>query len=306
MSKPVNSYALTRLRNESPRFPTSVGVAGSTASSTVVSRFTPINTNPDIVPLASDDGSPGKVSSSFSKSESLSADDIEKALLEASTSKVAGSLSTVLRRARGMRTPSMGRKASSADHIFSVTGSGVPMRPLSIANQTYTLTRTQVFQAWLVSSTSVEVDAAAVFHLNDLPDYSEFTNLFDQYRIKSIEVWLIPRSNEQFTASDNPGLLASAVDYDDSSTVSRSGLLEYSNVLESNGLNGHYRKFVPAAAVPAYNGVTPGFTSVSSPWVDAAYPGVEHYGFKAAISATGSVYTFDLQFRCLLEFRNSR
>jgi hypothetical protein len=116
--------------------------------------------------------------------------------------------------------------------------------------------------------------------------------LFDQYRIVGVEVLIVPQSNfVAAAATATAGMMHSVVDYDDATPLANEqNALDYQNCLTSSASDGHFRKFVPHAAVAAYSGAFTSFTNVESPWIDAAYPSVQHYGLKV-VNTTASVAT---------------
>ena len=69
-----------------------------------------------------------------------------------------------------------------------------PSRPLAKrAMKVHHFRRT--FKASNISSTTTGVLGGYSFSLDQLPNYTEFTNLFDQYRINKIVVKFIPNHN---------------------------------------------------------------------------------------------------------------
>jgi len=144
------------------------------------------------------------------------------------------------------------------------------------------------------------------FMVSSLDQISSLTALFDQYRIIEIEVWIIPRTTNN-TVTSNTGLLATVVDYDDDTVLGTLGAaLDYTNVVVGTGIEGHYRRFKPHAAMAAYSGAFSAFANVESPWIDAASTGVRHYGLKSVWTATDIAYNSDILVRLHTEWRNVR
>jgi hypothetical protein len=167
--------------------------------------------------------------------------------------------------------------------------------------QSYTL------ENWFSTSTSTPTFAAFNTALVAFNQASAFTNLFDQYMIASVELWLMPRETIASSANSFGGVLHSVVDIDDSSvltTVEQAS--DYSNCVTTEATQGHYRHFIPHIAMAAYSGAFTQFVSKKNVWIDAASPGVEHYGFKVAANATSSAVHYDLNVKALLKFRNVR
>lgn len=146
------------------------------------------------------------------------------------------------------------------------------------------------------------------FNLNALPNYAEFTALFDQYRISKILVQLWPDlrdSTVQTTSGKSFGLVAN--DYDDSGTWSTwNDGLQYGNVRQFDIYKPLKQWVKPRLAVAAYSGAFNQYMNVDSQWVDAASPAASHYGMKFAFPITPQSMVFRVTHTYFLQFRNSR
>jgi hypothetical protein len=180
---------------------------------------------------------------------------------------------------------------------------------------------------------------AIYFTLNDLPQVTTFTSLFDQYRIDQVEISFIPMAEitmtpqSVFTAAGtfnqpaNPatqaaGLYGTVVDFDDAAALANiSAYMEYSNWQPGQvaSLKTHTRKFRPHVAYNVYGaGAFGAFGNQTTPWVDCSSPAVQHYGVKfyadkqfnsgAADGSTAQVYpqTWRIIGKYWLSFRNVR
>lgn len=133
------------------------------------------------------------------------------------------------------------------------------------------------------------------FRLQDLPDATEFTTLFDTYQIRKIVLTLTPyNTSSQFGASPTGfvGLLVHTVrDLDDNNTFAASdtGINEmreyasYKTINLCNTKKSIYKfVFTPRIAMAAYGGSV--FTSYaqakSNQWIDCQSADVVHYGQK--------------------------
>lgn len=132
---------------------------------------------------------------------------------------------------------------------------------------------------------------AYTFALSDLPAYTEFTNLFDQYQIVGIKYrWVItqdPSTNSQ-TATARQGAfpyIKWVHDHDDSGGASETVLQQYPRMKEfwfgesSKASRWFYLK--PAIATQAYGTLSNGYVAKWRQWLDCGYPGTPHYGIKA-------------------------
>jgi len=141
------------------------------------------------------------------------------------------------------------------------------------------------------------------FILSSLPDYTNFTALFDQYRILRVDFSLACFSTVSTSAAAGQGTGAmhyGITDHDDAtnptaSDVGVQGMREYASFTERSLFDSrgefHRHSFVPRVAVAAYAGA---FTSYgnASMWIDSNSPAVQHYGRKGIIeiwSATPGV-----------------
>lgn len=133
------------------------------------------------------------------------------------------------------------------------------------------------------------------FKLSDLPDYTEFTNLFDEYYIYKISLMFIPMRTQLNTnpASTVPWFIY-AVDKDDSAPVtSYDALLQYPAVKITQMTKKVYVTFRPRFSSVVYNtAVTSGYGSRTG-WLDCSNASIPHFGFKYGIdSATLNQYQY--------------
>lgn len=157
------------------------------------------------------------------------------------------------------------------------------------------------------SSTSLATFTGFYFTVANLDQLVSLTNVFDQYKIERIEVWLTPHVSSNVALTDNPGLFHTVIDFDDATSLTTlAQSLDYANVLIGSGLDGHYRTWVPHVAMASYAGSFNSFTNVTSPWIDAVSASVQHYGLKTAWSTTGAVYSYDMAVRLHTVWRNVR
>lgn len=134
------------------------------------------------------------------------------------------------------------------------------------------------------SSTGADVAGACYFALSDLGQYANLTNVYDQYKINLVEVYLVPTN--LVTSSGVLPPIATAVDFDDATAWGTgSGIavaLNYENVVLTSSLEQKMVKvatFRPRLALAAYSGAFTSYANTEA-WVDAVSPSVQHYGFK--------------------------
>jgi len=152
------------------------------------------------------------------------------------------------------------------------------------------------------------------FSMDMLPDYTEFTTLFDQYRIKKaiirFRTWATSNGVEANGANNNPQLAAlmfSQLDYDDNtappvSTAGINQMREYDSFRTNNFIT-KYKPLkmscTPRIAMAAYGGgVFSSYANMKAPWIDANSPSVQHYGMKFLwnVIAPGAAIDYNLFF----------
>lgn len=162
--------------------------------------------------------------------------------------------------------------------------------------------------ASLVPSTTVDLFGAYSFHLDQCANYTEFTALFDQYRIMQVQIDFI------WDLGQNSGCspLYTILDYDDASApVNLGEYLQYDTLMiTSGGSRDHSRVVHPQAAAAMYSGT---FTSFGNAprmmWQNCASPGIQYYGVKYAIPASAGNPTtaaYQVVAKYVLQFRNTR
>jgi hypothetical protein len=141
----------------------------------------------------------------------------------------------------------------------------------------------------LLTATAVSAQAPTyAFTLGDLDSTSEFTGLFDQYRIECVAFRLIPMQNAIGLTTNSTTTCVTpyvVVDYDDTNALTSAGQARSfeSCIIVPPGRE-CVRQFQPRVAVGAYGGATfTGYANVTPPWIDAASTTVQHYGIKLCI-----------------------
>lgn len=141
------------------------------------------------------------------------------------------------------------------------------------------------------------------FFLSQLPNYTEFTNLYNEYKIARVKVKFIYSANNQpvTTLANITALptIYTAVDTNDSvAPTAVSDLLQYKTFKAHRADKPFSVYFKPNYAVAAYSGA---FTSyaASAGWIDTSSVNVKHYGLKWIIDpmfySTGTNVTGRLQ-----------
>jgi hypothetical protein len=132
------------------------------------------------------------------------------------------------------------------------------------------------------------------FSLDQLPGYTDFTALFDQYRIRHVRLQcstLAAPFGQATTATSFPTVYT-VIDYDDAATpTSVAQLQQYDTLMVAPNAQSFERHIAPRPALAAYSGsVFTAFASSSNLiWIDSNNVTVPYYGFKWATDAVTTV-----------------
>ena len=155
-------------------------------------------------------------------------------------------------------------------------------RPSRPAVHTFEVTVDRGF----VSATNTVTTGALGFRLSDTPSPTDFTALFDQYRIAQVRVEFIPLVTPFGPSTTSIALpyLLTAIDYDDETAVTTSTLQQYGTCMTVANQEYHQRTLNPLGAQEIYtNGVVSGYSSLKpGDWIDSNSPGAAYFGLKWA------------------------
>jgi len=209
-------------------------------------------------------------------------------------------------RRMGRTTRSQRRKSGPTERVWSLQ-TPISWKLPNLDNAVYKVNDRFLVNT-LLSNIITNVYSAYNFVVNSMGNISALQTLFDQYRIVGVEVMICPQVN--FIAAGTTataGMLHSVVDYDDGTVLtSEQAALDYQNCLSSSFSDGHYRKFIPHAALAAYSGAFTSYNNVVSPWIDAAYPSVNHFGVKTVVTTASTASTALVYATLFTEWRNVR
>jgi hypothetical protein len=177
----------------------------------------------------------------------------------------------------------------------------------SLSNQVYSFVQSYEISALCTSSVTNSTFSANSFTVNSLDQVTSLAQVFDQYKIKHVQVTMVPRLEVMDAAAGNAGLLTSVIDYDDATVLTSVGqALDFQNALTCRGTDTQVRCFIPHVATAAYSGTFTSFANEEAPWIDWNSPSVAHYGLKTAWTVTSSVFTVDAIVRVHIQCRNIR
>lgn len=158
-------------------------------------------------------------------------------------------------------------------------------------------------------ATTAGLGRGIYFYLAQLSNYTEFTALFDQYKITGIRVQLLPQQNVNQTTSGaiTTPTIMTCIDYNSVNIPAQSSdVLEFQNSQVTTYDQKVDRYFRPKIAVASYSGTFASYSSVDT-WVDTNSPNVQYYGFRAwippvnttAIAGWRIYVTYYLSFRMI-------
>lgn len=141
-----------------------------------------------------------------------------------------------------------------------------------------------------------------IFSLDDLPDYTDFTNLFDMFRITHIEIDWVPEYTELTDAALVSNAVNvrfnSAIDLTDAAVpLSTAEVLQFQQLVSTGITKTHKRKWQPTIVLKNSN--IPCFC-----WVPTSEANTNHYGLKVAIPPTGVAMTFRSRVKYYVECAN--
>lgn len=152
------------------------------------------------------------------------------------------------------------------------------------------------------SATDYRFDGVSIYN-TALPSVTEFSNLFDQWRLKGVTIrcdFASGYSNSATTPVIMPNIYYVS-DYDDPQDCTINDMLQYPQCQVHNFYrNGYEPLQVSMSPKPlrdvAGSGISTGYGPMpSAPWLRTADMSLPHYGFKMALDWMGKVQTADVQ-----------
>lgn len=167
-----------------------------------------------------------------------------------------------------------------------------------------------------------EEKVSFTYQLNLIKNYANYTNLFDQYRIKYVITTFTPVGatviNKPYDDTTTPGQvnlvpnIAICIDRDDATTSGTYDAIRARGGSRDLPMTKKIKfAFVPNKLKMVYrSGVTDAYvadTSVND-WIDCGQSDVPHYGLKCATESgsTNDSFVYDVQTKYFVEFRGRR
>lgn len=133
------------------------------------------------------------------------------------------------------------------------------------------------------------------FSLSDVPDVTDFTKLYDMYKLNCVKISFIPQmdTNVSLGSLNNPVASArffSAIDYNDGTApLNVDELRQYSTCKMTPILRKHKRVIYKPKILD-----TSGYST--SPWMSTSYNTADYYGLKVAIEPMLSTTTTSMTY----------
>lgn len=168
----------------------------------------------------------------------------------------------------------------------------------------------------ITQTAGAETLGALQFTLSAVNGNTEFTNLFDSYRIAFVKVSFLPVYNMQaiaVLATTTTPRLTTSIDLDDITTPASVGAINERSTSKVTKFDQiQIRHFKPRVAANVYGGAVFGNFAMApaDQWMDCASNAVSYFGLKYGITAGAGGQTllqsWSVEFEYFLEFRYSR
>lgn len=135
-------------------------------------------------------------------------------------------------------------------------------------------------------SAVAEINITALFRLNQHPEASSFSAIFDQYCIPAVVATFRTSETVSTSLTGNAAMprIYTVLDHDDANTITVAQAKEYNSCQEQRTTESVTRILYPRVAVATYAGAFTGFGNQRM-WIDCGSDTVQHYGFKIAAEA---------------------
>lgn len=166
--------------------------------------------------------------------------------------------------------------------------SGLKLSKVSPTNY-FTFERTFYLDQFVIAAGAYTFRAYS-FQLDQLPNYTEFTNLFDTYHINFVKLRIDWTANSATAgATTTCPLVYSAIDFDDANApTTPETLYQYGSFrLHNLGATPSWTRIIkPAVATPVYQStIATSYQRTFDSWIDTGSPSVPHYGYKLATAS---------------------
>lgn len=181
-----------------------------------------------------------------------------------------------------------------------------PMMRRRNPNPIHYFKRTAFYSGYLSGSTTADVGGALIGQLSQVPGYTEFTSLFDQYKIMGLRFRLSPRANSAEVGT-NQGIVKvfTAIDYDGGTAPTViADILQNESLKISKSTRDVVRYFKPR-----FNATTSALVGTGNMntrgWLDCSNATVAHNSLQFVIQQLpAGVQSWDVYVTYYLAFKN--
>lgn len=166
--------------------------------------------------------------------------------------------------------------------------------PSSRATGSVTTITRESLAAQLAYSTIDNFGAGYFSLASTVIDYASFAAVYDEYRIVKVQLRFMVDSGggnafSSATFFDLPPFYY-GVDVNDAVTPTTiNQILAYPQAKACDPRKEHTVRFNPKCATALYNGAFTGYGTLNAQWCNSSSTGIQHYGYKVAVSASGTV-----------------
>lgn len=188
-----------------------------------------------------------------------------------------------------MRTKSVPKKNAQRKYTDKVTSMSIAPR---VRERIHYHKRTQSYGQ--LSQIGTFNGFAFSFQLNLVPDFTEFTSLYDVYRIDKICVHILPDATESLVSATNKASCNyfTVIDYDDGiAPTSVNDFLTRDNAVIRQFNEPAHISFRPHVPMATDTGLTVFGVNKQSQWIDCTFTNVFHYGLKLGLPATPATFS---------------
>lgn len=181
--------------------------------------------------------------------------------------------------------------------------------------------RTFRMTRWTDISTTNVTDAnqfgVMTFYINQLPSVTEFTSLFDQYKINCVVLKMRFLNQIPDRTDAGAGMFRAnfhyCIDYNDSAAYTTIAQFAQVSNYKCHALNGERDwsiKIYPKAQKAIYQGLASTGYGPTKTWINTADPAVPHYGLKYLIDINGGgggenvIGSLQMQAKYYMSFKN--
>lgn len=140
---------------------------------------------------------------------------------------------------------------------------------------------------WAIGSANPDANGlyqfggAMQFQLDQTQNYTDFTQLFDRYKLSGVKVKFVPLTTQAFPGASVP-MIAYAIDLDDATLPTSYDTVNTKYNVHKKRLDKACSIYIkPRLAQQIYSGLTSGYAiGPKNTYIDCNDPGVPHYGLK--------------------------